>query len=72
MENSVDADKNIEKVDEKGKPLPASSDAEEHEHSKEDEASINKGEGTPFYKNPMVIGGIAVAALGVYFLTKKK
>lgn len=72
MENSVDADKSIEKVDEKGKTLPTSPDAEDNEHSKEDSAAVVKGGSTPFYKNPMVIGGIAVAVVGGYLLMKKK
>lgn len=72
MENSVDADKNIEKVDEKGQTLPASPDAEEHEHSKEDSAAKGSGESTPFYKNPMMLGAVAVAAVGIYLVTKKK
>lgn len=74
MEDSVDADKNIEKVDEKGKTLPAAPEAEEHEHSKEDPAAKGSGdkEETPFYKNPMVIGGAVAAAAVIYFATKKR
>ena len=58
--------------DEKGQSLPASPDAEEHEHSKEDTAAKGSEGSTPFYKNPMVLGIGAAVLVGGYFLLKKK
>jgi len=62
MADAVDADSDIEKVDENGRPLPDSEDAE-----------AGSGEGTAgggmeILKSPILWGGLAV---GAYFLMKK-
>lgn len=74
MANSVDADPNIEKVDENGKTLPVSDEAKEidaidKEAGKEDKEE--KGGGIMNNK-PLLIGGVAAALIGGYFLMKKK
>ena len=74
MANSVDADSTIPKVDEKGDELPAHEDDEnkgnEQGHSGTHE-DIEKKD-TPFYKNPLVIGGALALGVGAYFMLKKK
>jgi hypothetical protein len=61
MTDAVDADSDIEKVDENGRPLPDS-----------DEAEAGSGPGTAggsILKSPILWGGLAV---GAYFLLKNK
>lgn len=70
MNNSIEADKSIPKVDENGKELPATSDAENEAHEQG-----NEGGGfakTSFFKNPIVLGVGAAAILGVVLLARKK
>lgn len=75
MENSVDADHSIPKVDENGKELPAVEDPENKEHTQGKEGgefATGKGDGMSF-KNPLVIAGTAAVLLvGGYMLMKKK
>ena len=70
MENSVDADPTIDKVDENGTKLPVSDEAKEI--NKADEKA-GKDEAAGLMSNkPLLYGGIAVAVVGAYFLLKKK
>lgn len=73
MENSVDADPNIEKTDENGVKLPVTEEAKEITKQDEKEgAEAEKEEGGIMSNKPLLIGGIAVAVIGAYFLMKKK
>ena len=71
MQNSVDADPNIEKTDENGKTLPVSEEAKDINKIDEEQAKDEAGGGLMNNK-PLLIGGIAVLGLGAYFLLKKK
>ena len=70
MANSVDADPNIEKVDEKGTTLPVSEEAKEI--SKADEKAGAGNEGGMMKNKTLLIGGAVALAVGGYFLLKKK
>lgn len=63
LTDAVDADSDIEKVDENGNPLPDSDDAEAGS------GAGTAGGGMEILKSPILWGGLAVAA---YFLMKKK
>lgn len=67
MTDSVDADPEIPKVDENGKPLPADTSGSGSG------SGDDSGEGESMLKNPYVIGGLVLGA-GVigYMLLKKK
>lgn len=71
MANSVDADPNIEKVDEAGKTLPVSDEAKEIDKLDKESAEEEKGSGIMSNK-PLLIGGALALAVGGYFLLKKK
>jgi len=71
MANSVDADPNIEKVDENGKTLPVSAEAKEINKLDQESAEEEKGGGLLSNK-PLLIGGALALAVGGYFLLKKK
>jgi hypothetical protein len=70
MANSVDADPNIEKVDENGKSLPVSDEAKEI--NKLDQESGAEEKGGMMSNKPLLIGGALALAVGGYFLLKKK
>ena len=76
MQNSVDADSTIPKVDENGKELPAVEDPENAEHEQGKEGGVFAGQGksgNSLFSNPYIIAGGAALALGaVYLMTKKK
>lgn len=71
MANSVDADPEIEKVDENGKSLPVSAEAKEINKLDKESAEEEKGGGLLSNK-PLLIGGALALAVGGYFLLKKK
>jgi len=71
MANSVDADPNIEKVDENGKSLPVSDEAKEINKLDQESGEEEKGSGIMSNK-PLLIGGAVALAVGGYFLLKKK
>lgn len=75
MEASVDADSTIKKEDENGKELPAVQDPENaaHEQGKAGGDFGKDNTGGFNFKNPLLIGGIAIVVLGGgYMLMKKK
>ena len=71
MGNSVDADPDIEKTDENGKPLPVPQEAKDINKIDKETAEEEKGGGIMNNK-PLLIGGVAAALIGGYFLLKKK
>ena len=71
MGNSVDADPDIEKTDENGKPLPVSQEAKDINKIDKETAEDEK-EGGIMNNKPLLIGGVLALAVGGYFLMKKK
>jgi hypothetical protein len=71
MGNSVDADPDIEKTDENGKPLPVPQEAKDINKIDKETAEEEK-EGGIMSNKPLLIGGVAAALIGGYFLLKKK
>tara|TARA_R110000868_G_scaffold230762_1_gene484016 strand:- start:540 stop:1397 length:858 start_codon:yes stop_codon:yes gene_type:complete len=74
MSNSVDADPNIEKVDENGKSLPVSDEAKEIDKIDKETGKAEQEEkgGGLMSNKPLLIGGALALAVGGYFLMKKK
>jgi hypothetical protein len=71
MGNSVDADPDIEKTDENGKPLPVPQEAKDINKIDKETAEEEK-EGGIMNNKPLLIGGVLALAVGGYFLMKKK